>query len=265
LPVGADKRPLFPWKEYQTHKPDLDRVNHWAHLEGIAGWAVITGAASGIVILDFDGDSGANTMRKLQLSPHVRTGSGGFHVRFKYPGWRVPTVNSRSKRELGELYPNLDIRADGGYAVFCGRNQSGEYERLRPLDAYESIERLPLGVRRALGLVSPVESPSAAPKPPAPRIDTGASASEDLKQRLISQANAMVSRGEGRNNAGFWLAVQLRDNGIWRDSAESVMRRFHTFCPRTNAKGQPEVYTITEALNSFEAAYSRGPREPWKI
>src|SRR5262245_62262639 len=91
---------------------------------------MITGAFSGVISLDFDAPA-VLLFHSLGLEAHRRTGSGGFHVDFLHPGWRVRTVNSRSSKTLGKRWPGLDVKGDGGYVVFCGRNSSGAYEWLR--------------------------------------------------------------------------------------------------------------------------------------
>jgi hypothetical protein len=155
FPVDVTKKPpLLPgeippngkrlrWKRYQTRAPSPEEVLRWERTFKPAGWAIICGPISRIVILDFDGESGKAIMDRLGLRPHVRTGSGGYHVYFKHPGWRVPTLNSKSKESLGKKYPGVDVRGDGGYAVFFGHNEDGEYSQLRDFDALESIEILP--------------------------------------------------------------------------------------------------------------------------
>ncbi|HLH30353.1 MAG TPA: bifunctional DNA primase/polymerase [Terriglobia bacterium] len=142
IPIRSDKRPvLASWKEFQSLCPSQAQVELWARDQPPA-WAIITGAISGVVVLDFDGDRGIATMNALGLLPHVRTGSGGFHAYFRHPGWYVATVNSKAKRELGDRYPGLDIRADGGYAIFAGRTQAGEYTWLRDMVA-DPLDMLP--------------------------------------------------------------------------------------------------------------------------
>jgi hypothetical protein len=157
IPVDKNKRPHLPtWKQYQQQAPDLDQVQAWHDRYHPAGWAVITGANSGIFILDFDGEQGQATLRRLGLDPHVRTGSGGSHVYLEYPGQHVPTLNSKTKKALNEHYPGLDVRGDGGYAVFWGRNTAGEYEWLRALIP-ERLVILPAQLRALLGLNGPAE------------------------------------------------------------------------------------------------------------
>ena len=59
---------------------------------------LITGALSGVIVLDFDGNEGTKVLHQLGLAPHVRTGSGGYHVYFAHPGWPVKTLNG----EIGQ-------------------------------------------------------------------------------------------------------------------------------------------------------------------
>ena len=259
IPVGSDKRPaLTTWKPYQTRRASEDELRQWAQKRP-TGWAVVTGEISGLIVLDFDGERGLETMQALGLQPHVQTGSGGAHVYFAHPGHHVPTLNSKSKIEMGQRWPGLDIRADGGYACFAGRNRSGAYEWLRELDP-EPIDLLPTDLQEFLGLLPP-RPPQAPPARPAKNVSTCRTGRVSA-DRLIDRALSRI-RSEGRNNAGFWLAVQLRDNQFAETEAESIVCSFAARTPATNTKGQHEPYTDQEALASLREAYARSPREPW--
>jgi putative DNA primase/helicase len=61
----------------------------------------------------------------------------------------------------------------------------------------------------------------------------------------------------GRNETGFWLACQLRDNGMGAGQAHGIMLQYKNSVPPKNHK-----YTEKEALDSLEMAYSGTPREP---
>ena len=260
IPARADKSPFVDWRQYQITRPTTDDLSAWEHQYHPSGWGVVTGHISGITVLDFDGEAGRETMRRLNLQPHRRTPSGGFHVDFVHPGWRVPTLNGKSKIEFRRRWPGLDIRADGGYALFCGRTDKGEYTWLRD-PVPESLLILPNDLRKFLGLLH-------APVPDSqPRIhhsngyhDQGRVDSNKLLERALAQIGS-----EGRNNAGFWLAVQLRDNGYSQSEAERVLRDYRACCPDTNAKGQRELYTEHETLASLRQVYNASPREPWSL
>src|SRR5207244_803506 len=73
IPLSEQKKPLLErWKEFQTRLPTQEELAEWeAH--GAPLWGVITGAISGVIVLDFDGNRGVQLMRQLGLNPHVRT------------------------------------------------------------------------------------------------------------------------------------------------------------------------------------------------
>ena len=83
-----------------------------------ANVAIVTGAPSGLVVLDVDPDKGGTeTLYDLQQqhgqlppTPESLTGGGGTHLLFQHPG--VPIKNS-----AGVLGPGLDVRGDGGYII----------------------------------------------------------------------------------------------------------------------------------------------------
>ena len=130
IPCHANKKPFFAWKIYQEIRPDSEQLRAWKKLTPSC-WGVITGEISGLIVIDFDGPEGIETMHRLGIDPHVLTGSGGYHVYFKHPGFRVPTLNRKSDQDMGKRFPGLDVKGDGGYAIFTGRNQKGIYQWLR--------------------------------------------------------------------------------------------------------------------------------------
>jgi hypothetical protein len=257
IPTGRDKKPAIPtWKPFQARKPTREEITEWSKMNPSA-WAVVTGAVSGIVTLDFDGDAGRDTLGKLAIKPHRKTPSGGFHADFKHPGWRVPTLNSKSKRALSARWPGLDIRGDGGYAIFYGRTEKGRYRWLTEDGPYE-LEILLADLREFLEL----------DKAPTPKEEhsphTGASKRRVRPDpvNLLNRALAQFRR-DGRNNTGAWLAAQLRDNGYNSATAESYMLEFARRVPARNLKGQLQPYTDAEARATLKSIYSRPAREPW--
>lgn len=270
FPLDADKRPpsiavngvpkRLAWKPYQSRLPHLKEVTLWQERYQPVAYAVITGALSGVIVLDFDGERGQRTLHTLGLTPHVQTGSGGFHVYLHHPGWHVPTLNSISKRALGQRWPGLDIRGDGGYAAFCGHNQHGPYRWLRePMP--DQLARVPDDVRAFLGLLTaPVERTLS---DTLPHDDLVPTSERDMQviQLLNRALQCVQQRQMGRNDAGFWLACQLRDHDCTRQEAEAVLTDYAQQIPATNSKGQPEPYTREEALASVKSAYASGSRK----
>jgi putative DNA primase/helicase len=250
---------LPTWLPYQKRRPTERELSEWQRLNPPT-WAVITGAISGRIALDFDGEPGRQTIRELGLQPHRSTPSGGYHVDFVHPGWYVPTLNAKTKRELGERWPGLDIRADGGYVVFTGHTNHGVYRWLRGPTPH-SLDILPYDLREFLGLL---RTPGAIPIQPQTngKVCSMPSNGRVDAERLIAMALEKASSG-GRNNAGFWLAAQLRDNGYTITEAETVVRNYRSRCPGINTKGKHESYSDQEIQASLREAYSRPSRDPW--
>jgi hypothetical protein len=79
--------------------------------------AVATGAVSGVVVLDVDGDEGWDSLHELEdqndVLPDTKsltTPSGGQHFWFKHPGVEI-------RNTAGFPGPCLDVRGDGGYVL----------------------------------------------------------------------------------------------------------------------------------------------------
>jgi hypothetical protein len=261
---------------------------------------MVTGKVSSIVTLDFDGKEGRRWLAKLAnlgLKPHRNTPSGGAHMDFVHPGWHVKTLNAKSDHALQKKYPGVDIRADGGYACVAGTYNGGAYTWLRDPMPYP-LDKLPPDMREFFGLDKPL---SPTPKPligsAAPPADVANNSSGDASDdepllypwqrecRLRMRAK-MAARGEsngrcgtdsdywvdkalalaatdGRNNAGIWLAIQLRDAGLDRSEAEQIVAGDYAGrVGGVNQKGVTEAYSDAEARASVASAYSRPAREP---
>lgn len=263
IPVGIDKRPVIKnWTQFQVRQPTAAEFKDWLREHGasIAGWARITGAISGVVVLD-DDQKDESWFGKWGVNPHVRTGSGGLHWIGRHPGWRVKTLNSKSSKKLGETYPGLDMRADGGYSLVAGFNTKGGYTWLRdPADIAE-LDELPEEVREFFGLLhAPAErevllSQSEIIVP----TDMGAVLEQLLKRALVE------ARKAGRNNGGHWLAQQLHDHGFSAAEILDVGHLYVDLCSPTNLRGEPEEYTIDEFRATLEQVSPRPRREPWVI
>jgi Bifunctional DNA primase/polymerase, N-terminal/Primase C terminal 1 (PriCT-1) len=110
-----NKTPVFPsWQSKASGEQFVLRQRLGIYPD--ANWAVATGQASGIFVLDVDGTEGAESLRglegthgKLPRTLRIRTGRGE-HVYFRWPGH--PVQNSVSR-----VADKLDVRGDGGYAI----------------------------------------------------------------------------------------------------------------------------------------------------
>lgn len=111
------KRPLVPWRRYQEKPPTREQVDAWFARHPDANVGIVTGAVSGLVVLDIDpahggDDSLAELERRhgpLPNTVEVLTGGGGRHVYFRHPGGTM-------HNKVG-LAPGIDLRGDGGVIV----------------------------------------------------------------------------------------------------------------------------------------------------
>ncbi len=269
IPVGADKKSLIPWKPYQTTRASLEQLEAWQREFRPPIWAIVTGEVSGMVSLDFDVPHGPATCEKLGLTPHRSTPSGGLHVDVEHPGWKVSTVSSKTKKVLARDYPGLDVRGDGGYINVLGRTVNGDYVQLHenpplPLPALSDTLRVGLGLAPAPAELSPPQAlAELVPRPRQPvEVPVNAADLPRAASRLVDIA-IRRARGDGRNNAGFWLACQLRDQGLAPDLAATAMTSYCGQLPDSNAKGENDPYQLDEALASLDQAYAQAAREPW--
>ena len=126
LQLAARGWPVFPcdgkrpFTAHGLHDASTDRqeIDRWfTRVWPAANLGLRTGIESGLLVLDVDGEPGADTLAALEAehgelprTVECLTGGGGRHLYFEHPG--VPVRNSAGK--LGE---GLDTRGDGGYVV----------------------------------------------------------------------------------------------------------------------------------------------------
>lgn len=98
---------------WQKEEPaDLETTLRWAS-EGDVG--IRTGLVSGVVIVDVDSETLPSW---LPATVMARTPGGGYHLYYASPAEETPNK--------GAVAPHVDVRGDGGQAVFVG-SQDGKY------------------------------------------------------------------------------------------------------------------------------------------
>lgn len=119
--------PVFPLKPLTkvpmtTHglkdaTTDEHKLKHYWSDEPNANVGAVMGAISGFLAIDIDDRHGGyeslaeieKTYGSLPKTPQSLTGGGGSHFLFRHPGGNV--------RNRVNLFPGIDVRADGGYIV----------------------------------------------------------------------------------------------------------------------------------------------------
>lgn len=154
-----EKRPLLPWQSYQHRHPTEKDVRAWYARWPDANVGIVTGAVSGIVVVDIDRQHGGDdSLARLEREhgPMPRTveaisGGGGRHLYFAHPGGHV-------HNKVG-IAPGIDLRGDGGMIVappsihpsgarYLWRKSHAPHELpLEPLPAWLRAQILPGGQR----------------------------------------------------------------------------------------------------------------------
>ena len=109
---------------------DTSTVAEWWSKWPMANVGVATGAGSGILVFDFDGEDGAQTLRELAAEDATimntlihQTGSGGTHLFYRHPGGSIGNAI--------ETLTGMDIRADRGLIILPpSRHSSGNDYRV---------------------------------------------------------------------------------------------------------------------------------------
>jgi hypothetical protein len=129
FPLGYDKRPIGPWKKYQTQAPTREEVDDWfekgaptEHGDRVRPFnlALVTGELSGIVVVDCDNADAVAYARKYNLSTSISVAtSRGRHFYWSHPrgGRRYANKVGGSGKDWPSV-SGLDFRGDGGYVVF---------------------------------------------------------------------------------------------------------------------------------------------------
>lgn len=115
---------------------DGDQIRTWWGRWPKANVGIVTGAVSGLIVLDIDADKGGfQSLDDMQAENEqlddtitVNTGGGGRHLYFAHPG--TPIGNR------GRMRPGIDFRGDGGYVVAppSGHQSGRQYEWAIELD-----------------------------------------------------------------------------------------------------------------------------------
>jgi hypothetical protein len=121
IPPGKKHPGIAAWQTEGT--TDEARIRHWWTQAPDHGIGIVTGAESGVWVLDVDvndGKAGDDTLAELEathgLLPdtyEVVTGSGGRHIYFTWPTDGTVVRNNQS----GRLGPGLDVRGEGGQVL----------------------------------------------------------------------------------------------------------------------------------------------------
>lgn len=205
---------------------DPDVITRWYADNPARGLAIRCGAASGIVALDFDGDTGTRSLvaleERLGVLPFTATqlsGSGeSFHLLYAHPGYPIPP-------SAGRLGAGVDVRGDGSYIVAAptlhprtGRPYSWCQRRIEPLAPWPAVlDELLLRT-----------TPPPAPANPKVAALFGRVRRNSTGGRLAGILTTVVGATEGqRNDTVHWAACKagemVADGELTEDAAVQAL------------------------------------------
>lgn len=205
-----------------------------------------TGKESGIIIVDIDPRNNGNEnleelqkrYDKLPSTLLSRTPRGGTHRYFRHP---LDGQSYGNAIELDKL-SGIDVRGDNGYAVLPpSRINKLSYKWVR---SEFPIAPTPTWL---LALIKK-DQKEAIPQQERNYSPNG--------EKWLSEALSRATHGN-RNGVGFWLSLQLRDDGISQAEAEQILLAYSEKVPQGD---QP--YKTNEAIASVRSAYRRQARPP---
>jgi len=213
---------------------DSEQIGEWWTRWPDANVGIATGRGSDLVVVDVDPRHGGTlaSLGELPRTARVRTGGGGWHLYFRYP--QGEDVRNSSNK----VAPGIDVRGEGGYVVAPGSlHESGRRYEWEVETEIADIPQLMTSKKRA-------------EKATVPAVVRGG-----WLERAVAR---VVDEGEGRNDAGFWLACQLRDDGVGETEAADILAEYQE---RVAKLGDHE-YTVGEARANLTQAYLREARQP---
>jgi len=111
------KVPIISWREYQRRRATEEELSAWFAGASL-NLAVVTGAISGVVVVDVDSPAAlAWIRRRLPYTAWQTQTARGFHLWYRHPG---VLVRNRARISTGAGKLALDCRGDGGYVIGPG-------------------------------------------------------------------------------------------------------------------------------------------------
>ena len=107
------KHPRVSWRDFSETAPSIAQVRTWFDDDFYgSNLGMVTGAASGLLVVDCDGLEGIEAIKSLDLPEHTltaSTGGGGLHKFYRLEGSVVPSRRGALRK--------VDIKAEGGFVV----------------------------------------------------------------------------------------------------------------------------------------------------
>ena len=217
------KRPAIAWRQYQTERVPRALVEEW-YGQGSHNIAVLTGAISGIVVVDGDSHAACEFIEaQCDPTPMKVLTSKGAHFYFKHPGGKV----QNAVRVVDD--PPVDLRADGGLVIGPGSiHPSGTKYRMAPGSDLASVHDLPLFRREwfSMDTTRVIEF-----RRPTIHFDTPqAKTRHDQAQKYILRVPGAVEGNGGDVHTYIQACRLVRGFDLTDDEALDLLRSWNVRC-----------------------------------
>lgn len=231
-----NKKPVAPWKEYQSRLPTDEELHEWGDAPKYNGLGMATGRLSGYVVLDAEVNATPEQLEGITSPMVVNTISGGKHYYYRWTKELQNNVRLSGKP--------LDFRGDGGFVCippteYLDKKYSWNTRLLEPM----YLQPLPLEIEKELSVrvITPL------------KIQTG---SVMFPPAEVGERNEMAARYAGVIARSFppkflnygWQA--LKD---WNSTNSEPLQ-------------ERELRTVWESITSREQKKPKTESvKPWKI
>ena len=225
LPRG--KKSPIKWEKYQHKRATIEELKSWWHDYPNANIGIVTGAISGFVALDIDGDEGRQTMSTIGSVPEtpINSTGKGYHYLFKHPG--------REVRNFARRLPGLDFRGDGGYIV-------------APPSVHPSGQAYDWSISPEFSEIAPIPN----------WLNEILQKSASTNEPKIDPVSILAGVSEGeRNQTLFKYACRLRAKNMRREETEILLLEAARNCSPPLA--DKEVQTILESAWRYPEGETR--------
>jgi len=219
---GDGKTPAINWKRYQSKRADRNALHAW--FAKPQNNAIVTGAVSGLVVIDTDTPEAEEwAQANLPETPWlVRTAKGYHRYYRRHHGGRI---RNKARVQTADGRIALDVRADGGYVIGPGSVHASGAVYEQEGDWTVSLADLPLFDPKLIE--APRSTTKEAPVVSAPRDDG------DVVKRARAYLAKVPGAVQGQGGDAHTLSAasrMVRGFGLSERDALEVMSEWNGTC-----------------------------------
>lgn len=225
LPLSSSKKPPmdYSWQPLQNRRMTVSEILSCPVWENVG---IVTGAISGVAVVDCDTMEKANQFWNDRPTPVVVQTPKGFHFFYRHPGQHVKTCQS----------DGFDIRGDGGYVVAPPSVVEGKPYRFHSGADQLFPAKLPLFDLRWV---------------PETKTETVTAEMQQRIRNVEAYINAIHAvSGQRGHDKTFKVVCKLKDSGMDELEAWTVLHRW-------NATNADPPWNDKELLHKLKSVYGK--------